>query len=173
MALRRYPSELEGKLELRDGSSVAVRPIKPQDSALEQRFFDGLSAQSRYQRFLNQTAHLTPQLLDRFTHPDYDREMALVALAPGNGEFIGVGRYAANAEGRSAEFALTVADEWQGRGLGYALLEKLIACARAAGYSALDGTILSANSEMLELVGTLGFVRTGSDGDTVTVARKL
>jgi acetyltransferase len=52
MALHRYPSELEGSLELRDGSTVAVRAIKPADAALEQRFFDGLSAQSRYQRFL-------------------------------------------------------------------------------------------------------------------------
>ena len=173
MALNRYPTELEGTLALRDGSTVQVRPIRPEDAALETRFIDGLSAQSRYQRFLNQMAHLPPLLLAKFTNPDYDREMALVALAPEGGEFIGVARYAANAGGTGAEFALTVADAWQGRGLGYALLEKLIACARAAGYSALDGTILGANSEMLELVADFGFMRTGHDGDTVTVARQL
>ena len=96
-----------------------------------------------------------------------------MALAPGGRDFIGVGRYVPNADGGTAEFALTVADAWQGRGLGHALLDKLVGCARAAGYSALDGTILSANSAMLELVETLGFVKTGRDGDTVTVVRKL
>ncbi len=158
---------------MRDGSTVLVRPINPEDEALETRFVDGLSAQSRYQRFLNQMAHLPPLLLARFTHIDYDREMALVALAPASGEFIGVARYAPNADVSSAEFALTVADAWQGRGLGHALLEKLIACAGAAGYTALDGIILAANSDMLELVEQLGFVRMGRDGDTVTVMRQL
>ena len=176
MALPRYPSELEGKLQLRDGSAISVRPIKPEDAELETRFVDGLSAQSRYQRFLNQMTHLPPQLLARFTQIDYDREMALVALAPEDGEFIGVARYVANvanAGGTSAEFALTVADAWQGRGLGYALLDKLCACARTAGYASLDGLVLDANREMLELVEQLGFVRTGHDGDTVTVMRRL
>ncbi len=66
-----------------------------------------------------------------------------------------------------------MADAWQGRGLGHALLEKLIACARAAGYAALNGIILNANSGMLELVRQLGFVRMGRDGDTVTVMQRL
>lgn len=99
--------------------------------------------------------------------------MALAALAPEGGAFIGVARYAPNTGGSSAEFALTVADAWQGDGLGHALLEKLCICARAAGHAALDGTIPAANSEMLELVTHLGFVRTGHDGDTISVARKL
>jgi acetyltransferase len=168
-----YPTALEGALTLLDGSTVPLRPIKPEDEALEARFVSGLSQNSRYQRFLNQMKELSPPLLARFTHLDYDREMALVALAPAGGEFIGVARYAPNAGGASAEFALTVADAWQGRGLGHALLEKLVACARAAGYAALDGIILADNSHMLELVTHLGFVRTGRDGDTVSVALKL
>ena len=53
MALNRYPTELEGTLALRDGSTVQVRPIRPEDAALETRFIDGLSAESRYRRFLN------------------------------------------------------------------------------------------------------------------------
>jgi acetyltransferase len=158
-----------------------VRPIKPGDEALETRFVNGLSQDSRYQRFLNQMKELPPPLLARFTHIDYDREMALVALAPEGGEFIGVARYAPNAGGdgagsappASAEFAVTVADAWQGRGLGHALLEKLIACARTAGYAALDGIILADNSDMLELATQFGFERTGRDGDTVSVALKL
>ena len=127
---RLHPSELEGTLQLRDGSAVPVRPIKPEDDALVTRFVDGLSAQSRYQRFLNQIAHLSPQLLNRFTHTDYGREMALVALSPEDGEFIGVARYTPNADGARAEFALTVADAWQRRGLGHACWKSDRLCPR-------------------------------------------
>src|SRR6185295_13896026 len=112
MAIHPYPAELEGELTLRDGSKIALRPIRPEDAELECRFVAGLSERSKYQRFLNQMAQLPPSLLARFTQLDYGRELALVALAPGAKEFIGVGRYAPNADGESAEFALTVADAW-------------------------------------------------------------
>ena len=173
MAIHPYPAELEGELRLRDGTRVAVRPIRPEDAAPEQRFFDALSERSRYQRFMNQMAHLPPQMLARFTQLDYDRELALVALAPDGREFIGVGRYAPNADGETAEFALTIADAWQGRGIGRALLERLCDCARAAGYRTLYGHILHANREMLELAERLGFTKSGSDGELISVARAL
>jgi acetyltransferase len=173
MAIHPYPTELVGEMTLRDGTTVAVRPIRPEDADFERRFFDALSEQSRYQRFLNQMAHLPPQMLARFTQLDYDRELALVVLAPGGGEFIGVGRYSPNADGETAEFALTVADAWQGRGVGRAMLERLCDCARAAGYRTLYGYILHANQDMLGLAKHLGFVQTDIEGDLVTVARPL
>jgi len=173
MAIHPYPVELEGFLKLRDGRLVPVRPIRPEDAGLERRFFDGLSAQSRYQRFLNQMAQLPQQMLARFTQLDYDRELALVALDPSSGEFIGVGRYAPNSDGETAEFALTVSDAWQGRGVGRALLERICDCARAAGYKTLYGHILNANREMLGLAERLGFVHSKSEGDLVSVAREL
>lgn len=173
MAIHPYPVELEGELPLRDGTAVSVRPIRPEDAELERRFFDGLSERSRYQRFLNQMAQLPPSMLARFTQLDYDRELALVALSPGGAEFIAVGRYAPNADGETAEFALTVADAWQGRGLGRALLVRLCECARAAGYRTLYGHILNANTDMLALANRLGFVESVRDGELVTVARQL
>jgi acetyltransferase len=173
MAIHPYPSELEGGMRLRDGTTVAVRPIRPEDAALEGRFVEALSERSRYQRFVSHITQLPPQLLARFTQIDYDRELALVALAPEGGEFIAVGRYAPNPDGETAEFALTVADAWQGRGLGRGLLERLCDLARAAGYRALYGHILNANREMLELAQNLGFTRCGQDGDLLTVSREL
>jgi len=173
MAIHPYPAELEDELRLRDGSVVAVRPIRPEDAALELQFFDGLSQRSRYQRFLNQMSQLPPQMLARFTQLDYNRELALVVLAPDGKSFIGVGRYAPNADGETAEFALTVADAWQGRGVGHALLERLCDCARAAGYRTLVGHILNANQEMLDLAGRLGFMPSGRDNELVTLARAL
>jgi acetyltransferase len=117
--------------------------------------------------------HLTPQMLARFTQLDYPRELALVALHPEKDEFIAVARYAPRAGGQSAEFALVVADDWQGRGLGRALLERLCAAARDAGYDALYGYILADNEDMLKLARRLGFEVVGRDLAELTVARRL
>jgi acetyltransferase len=171
MAIHPYPAELEGEISLRDRRTVHVRPIRPEDAGREQRFFERLSEQSRYQRFMQYMKALPPRMLARFTQLDYDRELALVALW--KDEFVAVGRYAPNPDGTTAEFALAVADDWQGKGLGHTLLERLCDAARAAGYRALIGHILEANHDMLALAEHLGFVRQSDDGATVTVARNL
>ena len=171
MAIHPYPIELEGQIHARDGRAVRVRPIRPEDAEREKRFFGRLSDRSRYQRFMQYLPQLSARMLARFTQLDYDRELALVALW--QDEFVAVGRYAPNEDGRSAEFALAVADDWQGKGLGHALLEQLCDSARAAGYEALYGHILEANHDMLQLAAHLGFVERARDGNEVTVARTL
>jgi acetyltransferase len=175
VAIHPYPAELEEQITLRDGSRVALRPIRPEDAASERRFFGSLSERSRYQRFMQYVRELSPQMLARFTQLDYDRELALVALPVGDGadEFAAVGRYAPNLDGRSAEFALVVGDAWQGRGLGRVLLERLVRAAREAGYTALYGHILGANREMLDLAERLGFAMDSRAGDEVTMVRQL
>ena len=67
-------------LLLRDGTSVVIRPIGPEDAHREQAFVRGLSPESRYLRFMNTLRELSPEMLERFTHPDPAREIALVAL---------------------------------------------------------------------------------------------
>ena len=154
---------------------MSLRPIRPEDAETERRFFERLSERSRYQRFMQYLRQLSPQMLARFTQLDYDRELALVAIPAGaaDGAFVAVGRYAPNADGRTAEFALVTADEWQGKGLGRALLGRLVAAARDAGYEALYGHILGANHDMLDLAARLGFVEESRDGSEVTVVRRL
>ena len=171
MAIHPYPVELEGELVLREGTKLRVRPMRPEDGELEQRFFDGLSERSRYQRFLQYLPHLPGPLLARFTQLDYDRELALVCIS--SHEFVAVGRYAPNADGVSAEFALVVADAWQGKGVGSALLERLCACAKEADYEALYGHILEANHDMLALAARLGFHEVSRTGAEVSVMRRL
>jgi acetyltransferase len=171
MAIHPYPTELEGEIALRDGRKVRVRPIRPEDAERELRFFAGLSARSRYHRFMQHLPQLPPRLLARFTQLDYDRELALVALH--ENEFIAVGRYAPNPDGKTAEFALTVADAWQARGLGRALLQRLCEAARAAGYEALYGHVLAENLEMLELAARMGFAEAARSGQETTVVRRL
>jgi acetyltransferase len=173
MAIHPYPAELEGELGLRDGRRIEVRPMRPEDAELERRFVAGLSERSRYQRFMQHLPQLPPKMLERFTQLDYDRELALVALDPESHEFIAVGRYAPNADGRTAEFALTVADAWQGKGLGRALLDKLCDAAREARYEALYGHILEGNHDMIDLTRRLGFDEASRDGNVVTMIRRL
>ena len=169
--MRPYPAQLEKDLLLRDGASVRIRPMRPDDGERERRFFDGLSERSRFQRFMHAITELSPKMLERFTHPDYDRELALVALH--GDEFVAVGRYAPSPEKDSAEFALVVADEWQRKGLGRALLEMLREQARKAGYKALYGTVLDDNHEMLALTRRLGFSPRGRDGPSVIMVSPL
>ena len=164
---------MEDEITLRDGTRVPARPIRPEDAPLLERFAAALSERSIYQRFGQRLKGLTPQMVTRFTNPDPERELAVVALDPGSRELIAVGRYAPNADGRTAEFALTVADAWQGRGLGRALLERLCAAARAAGYEALYGHILGDNRDMLNLAARLGFVPLARSVNEVTVVRRL
>jgi acetyltransferase len=171
LAIHPYPAELEGELPLKDGTRLPVRPMRPEDVELELAFFRGLSERSRYQRFMQQLSELPPRLLARFTQLDYDRELALVVLH--EGRFVSVGRYAPNPDGTTAEFALTVADEWQGKGIGRALLERLCSSAREAGYAALYGNILADNRDMLHLAARLGFAETSRDGNEVVVVRRL
>lgn len=171
MAVHPYPAALEEEIALRDGRRVRVRPIRPHDTALLQRFFAGLSERSRYQRFMQYVSELSPAMLARLTRVDYHRELALLALD--GDELIAVGRYAPDVDGRDAEFALVVADAWQGKGLGRLLLERLVSAARTAGYEALYGHILEANRDMLDLARNLGFAAAGRSGDAVTVKRSL
>jgi acetyltransferase len=103
---------------------------------------------------------LTPEMLARFTQIDYDCEMALVALIDDGGRErqIAVVRYITNADRRSAEFAIVVAEPWQGQGLGRHLMLQLIGIARAHGLDSLEAQVLAANPPMLELATGLGFV---------------
>ena len=105
----------------------------------------------------------------RFTQIDYDRDMAFVAVQidpEGKPEQLGVSRYVANPDGETVEFALTVADSWQKRGLGRKLMQVLIDCARSKGFSAVVGEVLSDNTKMLNLMTSLGFKILANPEDT-------
>jgi acetyltransferase len=160
MAIHPYPIELVGDVALRDGTIVHLRPIMPEDGELERDFVHGLSEQTRYYRFFYRMHELTPAMLARFTQVDYDREMALVALADKGGtpEFVGVARYIGNPDHESAEFAVVAADAWQGRGVAWVLMERLIDCARKRGLKRLEGAVLRSNQRMIRFTEKLGFV---------------
>lgn len=160
MAIYPYPSHLKTTFQTSDGACITLRPIKPEDAALEQEFFHQLSPEARYLRFMNTLREISPAQLARLTQIDYDREMALVALLEENGgeKEIGVCRYAMNPDGDSCEFAIVIADDWHGKGLARRLMTALIDAARQRGFKAMTGDFLAENTRMLKFVTHLGFV---------------
>ncbi len=160
MAIHPYPVHLIQEWELPDGRTVTIRPIRPEDSDLEQDFVKRMSDESKYYRFMDTLRELTQAMLVRFTQIDYDREMALIATIPdeeGKELQIGVSRYVTNPDGESVEFALAVADDWQKHGVGRKLMTALIQSARMKGYRAVVGDVLALNSKMFRLMTSLGF----------------
>ena len=154
------PSKLETTLTLRDGRRVRVRSIRPSDAAMDRAFFAGLSEHSRYMRFMQHLPELTPRLVRQFTQIDHAREMALAALddTAGGEAIVAIARYVGETErDESAEFAIVIADGWQGQGLGRALMEMLIEGARRRGLRRLLGSILAVNTSMRSLATALGF----------------
>jgi acetyltransferase len=157
MAIHPYPAHLVTEWHPAPGETVALRPIRPEDAAIEQEFVQRLSPEARHFRFMNTLRELTPQMLARFTQIDYDREMALVATVGEDEREIGVVRYITNPDGESCEFALVVLDEWQRRGLGRRLMTLLIDVARSRGLREMIGHVLADNAPMLALCESLGF----------------
>ncbi|MGB5465811.1 MAG: bifunctional acetate--CoA ligase family protein/GNAT family N-acetyltransferase [Sedimenticolaceae bacterium] len=178
MAIHPYPTELETSWQLPDGTDICVRPIRPEDAEIEQDFVQNLSPESKYFRFMQSVDKLTPLMLARFTQIDYDREMALVAVLnqhTSDARILGVARYISNPDRQSCEFALTVADAWQRKGVGRQLMQRLMAVARDRGIEIFQGEVLSNNTKMLRLCEQLGFhVGHGDhDPDVVEVRRHL
>jgi acetyltransferase len=159
LAIHPYPAHLSSRFQLHDGTDIHLRPIRPEDADMEAEFVRNLSNEAKYFRFMNALQELSQEMLVRLTQIDYYNEMALIAVKPdGAGEEqIGVARYTTNLDQRSCEFALVVADEWQGYGIGHQLMQKLMEIARDRGLERMEGQVLSNNPRMLNLVKSLNF----------------
>jgi acetyltransferase len=160
LAIRPYPKELEEYIVLPGGRSFLLRPILPEDEPALHAGFARLSPEEIRARFFMPMKALPHVAAARFTQIDYDREMALIAVAAKDGreEEVGVTRYITNPDGTSCEFAIVVDDEWQKYGLGRQLMMQLIEVARSRGLATMSGDILADNRPMLALAASLGFV---------------
>ncbi len=157
--IHRYPSALIDRLMLADGRTITLRPVLPQDAEAEQAFVAGLSPEARRLRFHLAVNALPDALLRRFTEIDYRSHLALIAEAlDDDGEpcIVADARYAVDAGADHGDFAIAVADDWQGLGLGRALMQRLARQARRSGLAALSGDVLSDNQAMQGLVQRLG-----------------
>ncbi len=158
LAIRPYPNELEEEVALRDGGSLVMRPIRPEDEPAHNRFFQHLAPEDLYLRFFSAVRKAPHSVLARFTQIDYDREMAFIGYEPERpGETLGVVRAVADPDNKQAEFAIIVRSDVKGRGLGRVLLEKMIRYCRSRGTGELMGQVLPENTGMLSLARKLGF----------------
>jgi GNAT superfamily N-acetyltransferase len=151
---------LGAPITLRDGSRVRLRQIHSSDGELLLRGFERLSGESRYRRFLAPTPQLSEAVVRYLTEVDHHDHEAIVALEEESGEGIGVARYVRNgARPDVAEVAVTVVDDWQGRGLGTLLLEVVSARARGEDIRSFTALMLATNREMITLLERLGPLR--------------
>lgn len=166
MAIHPYPRHLAQMRQMHDGRPWLLRPIRPEDAEPLQEFVRGLSDESRYMRFVSMLRELTPHMLARYTRIDYHRELALVATinepnpvhrGHPRERIIGFAHYLRNADGRGAEYALVIGDEWQRCGIGSQLMRMLIEAAQEQRLTYIDGLVLGANRPMLGLMTYLGF----------------
>ena len=141
---------------LKDGTEIAIRAIRPDDSGRLLEAFANLDRQSIYTRFFSHKAGLTDAELKQYTDVDFERVVALVATT-GTGDsqtLIAGGRYVcddAQAPARSAEVAFTTEEDYQGRGLASLLLAHLIRIARQKGVSRFEAYVLAENQSMLSV----------------------
>ena len=156
-----YPEQYEEHVQTTMGVDLFVRPIRPEDAPLLVDLFDTMSPRSIYLRFFTPLKHLSQSMLVRFTQIDYDREIAMVALtgSPSQEKMISVARIISERNLKDAEFSVVVADNWQGKGIGAALLKKCLSIARGHGLERVHGIVLAENTQMLALGKKLGFQR--------------
>jgi len=176
-AIRPYPSKYAGEITLKNGTVLKIRPIRPEDEPEFVRFHTTLSQESVYRRYfflMNLEARTRHERLTRMCFIDYDRQMAFVAERANSdgkpGEIIGVGRLIKIPGTNEAEIAILVSDAFQKRGIGTALVQRLIEFARDEKLDILTALFLAENQPIEALFRSLGFCFGQSSEPDVTQA---
>ncbi len=177
LAIPPYPAELARTWRSPDGRTVLVRPIRPEDAAAHAEAFRRLTAEDVRYRFFSAMTELSAAQIARMTQIDYDREMAFVAVAPGEGGAdltVGVARLIREPGAARGEFAVVIDPVWKGQGLARHMMERLFDWGRAVGMTDIVGQVLVDNRPMLGFVRALGFVLQVSEEDRdVMEVRKI
>ncbi|MEM2961405.1 MAG: GNAT family N-acetyltransferase [Candidatus Bathyarchaeia archaeon] len=154
----RYPRELETYITLGDGTRLLLRPIKPSDITMKHELFYSFSKDTIYHRYFGGLKAMTMKSAARYVNIDYKNEMAIVAVKQDDLEnIVGIGQYVLDPSTGYAEVALAVQDEWQGKGIGSALLKYLIEIAGERGIRGFTAWVLSDNKRMLRLFEKTGY----------------
>ena len=151
---------------------MRVRPVEPADRDLIAAGFERLSPESRYRRFFAAIPHLTERQLDYLTQVDQHDHVALMAIDEASGEAIGIARFVRTAPG-VAEPAVVVADDWQGRGVGRMLLNRLVERAREEGVTHFVAPVLADNRPAIRALTQLGDTTLVRDGSEVELTIRL
>jgi acetyltransferase len=162
-AIRPYPSQYAKPLQLKDGTSVTVRPIRPEDEPLLVKFHQTLSEESVYFRYfhlMTLSHRIAHERLTRICFVDYDREMAFVVDhkdEAGHHKILGAGRLSKSHSANEAEFAMIISDVHQKQGIGTQLLKQLMQVGRDEGLDCITAEILHENRAMQRVCEKVGF----------------
>lgn len=174
--IHRYPSTLIETRALAGSRLLTLRPVLPQDEELLAQLLRGLTPEARRYRF-HGAVTLSAAHLQQMSSVDYQQQMALVVTAQVDGaeQLIADARYCVHPDGRSAEFALVVAERWQRLGVGAWAVRALQCAATTAGLEWLHGDVLRSNRPMLGLLQSRGFALTpdAEDDQMVNAQRRL
>ena len=157
LAIRPYPVEYIQQVTLANGTSVTLRPIRPEDEPAWLQLVANCSSESLHARFQYLFKEATHEMAIRFCVTDYDRELAMVAELPSTGELIAVGRLVADVDHETAEFALLVTDAWQGQGIGVCVTGRCLKVAEQWGIRRVEAVAALSNSRMIAIFEQCGF----------------
>jgi len=150
-----------------------VRPARAEDAALYAEFLRSVDAEDLRMRFFGNVEELSADELEKIAHPDYVHEMVLVALDEGSGELLGLVRLLDELDEQTAQFAVLVRSRLKGHGLGWLLMQRVIAYAREKRLRRVYGTVLAENKAMLDMCAELGFVADDIGSGMARVLLKL
>jgi len=164
LAIRPYPEDQEASFILKNGRTVLIRPIRPEDEPMQHEFISRLTPEDIRFRFFGMVKQLPHSQMARLTQIDYDRDMAFIAIGQdteGLEEELGVVRVVATRDNTVAEFSIVVRSDLKNTGLAKELMRKMIAYCRGRQTTKLVGQVLRENMRMIHFTETLGFKVTG------------
>ncbi|RQW64476.1 bifunctional acetate--CoA ligase family protein/GNAT family N-acetyltransferase [Vibrio viridaestus] len=155
LAIKPYPTELVKQLQLKNGDSVTIRPILPEDEPVHADFIAHVSKEDLYKRFFSEVGEFNHEALANLTQIDFDREMAFVALR--SDHIIGVSRALISPDNSNAEFAILIRTDLKGLGLGALLMEQIIDYCKRKKTEKMSGITMPTNQGMISLAKKFGF----------------
>ena len=167
-----YPAEYESTITLKDGQQVFMRPIRPDDEPMMKEMFYSFTERTRYLRFHGPVQAFPHARLQVFCNIDYNTEFTLIGVvgSPGEEDVIALGCYMHDEATNTAEVAFSVRDDWQNKGLGSHLFQKLAEVGRARGIREFHAEVLTENILMLKVFHNSDCaVATTTDGDVIHI----
>ncbi|PLW75156.1 GNAT family N-acetyltransferase [Cohaesibacter celericrescens] len=156
-AIKPYPQEWEQERELKDGRTVTIRPMRPEDEALFADFFDHVTDDDMRLRFFSAARSMSHAFIAKLTQIDYARSMAFIAVDQKTGEMLGSVRLMGDANHEKGEYAVMVRSDLKGLGLGWKLMKLILQFAEKDGFREVDGEVLRSNRTMRQMCEALGF----------------